>query len=98
MAAGERGWWTADVEGAGPGSRYGFSIDGGDVRPDPRSPSQPDGVDGLSEVVDHAAFAWTDGAWRGVPLPSAVVYELHVGTFTREGTFDGVVGKLPHLV
>ena len=98
MAAGERGWWTAEVDAARAGSRYGFSVDGGDVRPDPRSPSQPDGVDGLSEVVDHDAFAWTDSGWRGVPLPSAVIYELHVGTFTPEGTFDGVIAKLPHLV
>ena len=97
MVRGERGWWRTDVASAGAGSRYGFSVDGGDVRPDPRSPSQPDGVDGLSEVVDHASFPWTDGSWRGVPLASAVVYELHVGTFTPEGTFDGVIGKLPHL-
>jgi maltooligosyltrehalose trehalohydrolase len=98
MAAGERGWRWADVDGAAAGSRYGFSVDGGPVRPDPRSPSQPDGVDGRSEVVDHAAFAWTDDGWRGVPLAGAVVYELHVGTFTPEGTFDGVIAKLPHLV
>ncbi|HUP87657.1 MAG TPA: malto-oligosyltrehalose trehalohydrolase [Acidimicrobiales bacterium] len=94
MTQGERGWWSADADGR----RYGFSIDGGDTRPDPRSPSQPDGVDGLSAVVDHAAFGWTDSAWRGLPLASAVVYELHVGTFTPAGTFDGVVEKLPHLV
>ena len=98
MVRGERGWWSTDVDAARAGSRYGYSIDGGDVRPDPRSPSQPDGVDGLSEVVDHASFAWTDDRWRGVPLPSAVIYELHVGTFTLEGTFDGVIAKLPHLV
>ena len=98
MDPGDRGWWRADVAAAGAGSRYGFALDGGEVRPDPRSPSQPDGVDGLSEVVDHDAFAWTDGGWRGVPLPSAVIYELHVGTFTPEGTFDGAVDKLPHLV
>ena len=98
MTAADGGWWFAEVDGAGPGSRYGFSIDGGPVRPDPRSPSQPDGVDGRSEVVDHETFAWTDAAWRGVHLPSAVVYELHVGTFTPAGTFDGVIEKLPHLV
>jgi maltooligosyltrehalose trehalohydrolase len=98
MRAGDRGWWATDVDAARAGSRYGFSLDGGPVRPDPRSPSQPDGVDGRSEVVDHEAFRWTDGAWRGVHLPSAVVYELHVGTFTPEGTFDGVIRKLPHLV
>jgi maltooligosyltrehalose trehalohydrolase len=98
MQADQGGWWSAEVDGAGPGSRYGYSIDGGPVRPDPRSASQPDGVDGLSEVVDHAAFAWTDGGWRGIPLASAVVYELHVGTFTDGGTFDSAIEKLPHLV
>jgi maltooligosyltrehalose trehalohydrolase len=95
---GRDGWWSVDVEGAGPGTRYGYSLDGGPVRPDPRSPSQPDGVDGLSEVVDHAAFAWTDDGWRGMPLPSAVIYELHVGTFTEGGTFDAAIERLPHLV
>ena len=83
---------------AGAGSRYGFSIDGGPVRPDPRSPSQPDGVDGLSAVVDHRAFAWSDATWRGVALPGSVLYELHVGTFSAEGTFDGVIAHLDHLV
>ena len=92
------GWCEVEISGAGPGTRYGFSLDGGPVRPDPRSPSQLDGIDGLSEVVDHAAFAWTDGRWRGVPWAGAVVYELHVGTFTEVGTFDGVIEKLPHLL
>jgi maltooligosyltrehalose trehalohydrolase len=92
------GWWVVDVADAGAGTRYGFSLDGGPVRPDPRSPSQPEGIDGASEVVDHEAFAWTDGGWRGVPLASAVIYELHVGTFTDEGTFDAAIAKLPHLV
>ncbi|MFP5488283.1 MAG: malto-oligosyltrehalose trehalohydrolase, partial [Acidimicrobiia bacterium] len=98
MARGVDGWWSASVDSVGPGTRYGFSLDGGPVRPDPRSMSQPDGVDGWSEVVDHAAFGWTDAAWRGVPLPGAVLYELHVGTFTPEGTFDAAIGRLPHLV
>ena len=93
-----RGWHEGAVAGAGPGTRYAFSLDGGPVRPDPRSAFQPEGVDGPSEVVDHSAFVWTDGAWRGIPLPSAVVYELHVGTFTPEGTFDSMVEKIPHLV
>jgi maltooligosyltrehalose trehalohydrolase len=95
---GRPGWLAAEVADAGPGTRYGFSLDGGPVRPDPRSASQPDGVSGPSEVVDHGAFRWTDSSWRGVPLPSAVVYELHVGTFTDEGTFDSAIAKLPHLV
>jgi maltooligosyltrehalose trehalohydrolase len=92
------GWWEATVENAGPGHRYGYLLDRGTVRPDPRSASQPDGVYGLSELVDHNGFEWTDGSWRGLPLAGAVLYELHVGTFTKEGTFDAVVDKLPHLV
>ena len=92
------GWWTATIAGAGPGTRYRFSIDGGPGRPDPRSASQPEGIDGPSEVVDHATFAWTDTGWRGVPLASAIVYELHVGTFTPAGTFDAAIERLPYLV
>jgi maltooligosyltrehalose trehalohydrolase len=87
-----------EVADAGAGSRYVFSVDGGAFRPDPRSPFQPEGVDGPSEVVDHAAFPWTDLPWRGLPLPGAVLYEMHVGTFTRAGTFDAAVEKLDHLV
>ena len=98
MTPRDRGWWHADVERAGPGTRYGFSLDGGPTRPDPRSPFQPDGVDGWSCVVDHAAFDWTAERWRGVALPGAVLYELHVGTFTPAGTFDAAIDRLPHLV
>ena len=60
--------------------------------------SQPDGVDSASEVVDHAAFSWSDVRWRGVPLAGAVLYEMHVGTFTPAGTFDAAVERLDHLV
>ena len=77
---------------------YGFSLDGGPVRPDPRSHWQPQGVHAPSRVYDHGAFAWTDDRWRGVPLAGAVLYELHVGTFTAEGTFDAAIGRLDHLV
>ncbi len=77
------GWWARRVADAGPGSDYAFSLDGGPPRPDPRSPCQPDGVHGPSRVVDHDAFAWTDGGWRGLPLAGAVLYECHVGTFSR---------------
>src|SRR5688572_17897167 len=83
-----REWYEVEVEEAGPGTRYGFSLDGGPARPDPRSMSQPEGIDGPSEVVDHAAFEWTDQRWRGLPLESSVIYELHIGTFTEGGTFD----------
>ena len=98
MKQGERGWWElADVE-AEAGTRYGFALDGGEVRPDPRSPSQPDGVLGLSELVDHGAYAWNDVDWRGMQLTGAVLYELHPGTFSSDGTFDGIIEHLPHLV
>jgi maltooligosyltrehalose trehalohydrolase len=98
MVAADRGWFEADVPDVGPGTDYGYSLDGGPVRPDPRSPWQPTGVDGPSRTLDHAAFPWTDGGWRGVHLPSTVIYELHVGTFTPEGTFDAVIRRLDHLV
>jgi maltooligosyltrehalose trehalohydrolase len=92
------GWWQSPVDDAGPGTRYGFSLDGGPTRPDPRSLSQPDGIDGLSEVVDHGAYRWGDQGWRGLPLPGAVIYELHVGTFTPAGTFQAAIERLEHLV
>ncbi|MGH9063500.1 MAG: malto-oligosyltrehalose trehalohydrolase [Acidimicrobiales bacterium] len=92
------GWWAVQVTEAGPGTDYRFSVDGGEPRPDPRSSWQPGGVDGPSRVVDHSAFPWTDGGWRGIHLPSAVVYEGHVGTFSEEGTFAGMTQHLDHLV
>ena len=92
------GWWILRLDHAGPGTRYGFSLDGGPPRPDPRSAWQPDGTDGLSEVVDHTSFEWTDSGWRGVSLRGAVLYELHVGTFTPAGTFDAAIERIPHLV
>ncbi|MFN2587993.1 MAG: malto-oligosyltrehalose trehalohydrolase [Actinomycetota bacterium] len=92
-----RGWWRARVE-ARPGDDYGFSLDGGEPLPDPRSPWQPNGVHGLSRVLDQSSYDWGDAGWRGRPLASAVLYELHVGTFTPEGTFEAAVDKLDHLV
>ncbi|MGV9599628.1 malto-oligosyltrehalose trehalohydrolase [Streptosporangium sandarakinum] len=91
------GWWERAVEEAGPGTDYAYSLDGGPPRPDPRSPYQPYGPHGPSRLVDHAAFGWTDDRWRGTPLPGAVLYELHVGTFSPAGTFDGAIEHLPHL-
>ena len=98
MALGERGWWEAREPVPEHGLRYGYSLDGGDVRPDPRSPWQPDGVLGLSAVVDHGRHHWGDAGWKGREVAGAVIYELHVGTFSRSGTYDGVVEHLPHLV
>ncbi len=96
-AARADGWWELD-EPVNAGTDYAFSIDDGPPLPDPRSAWQPHGVHGPSRVVDFGAFPWSDQLWRGVPLPGAVIYELHVGTFTDEGTFDAAIGKLDHLV
>jgi maltooligosyltrehalose trehalohydrolase len=91
-----RGYHELVVEGVGPGARYFFQLDGGPDRPDPASRRQPEGVHGPSEVVD-GAFDWADQGWKGVPLGDYVMYELHVGTFSREGTFEAVIPHLEHL-
>jgi len=82
--------------GAG-GTQYLLAVDGAETYPDPCSRHQPFGVRGVSEVVDTAAFAWTDAGWTGVSLDDLVLYELHVGTFSADGTFDGVVPRLHAL-
>jgi maltooligosyltrehalose trehalohydrolase len=92
------GWWSATVPGSAADARYAFRLDGGDWLADPRSPRQPDGPAGLSKCYDQAAFDWTDAGWRGVPLAGAVLYEMHVGTFASEGTFDAAIERLDHLV
>ena len=85
------------LDHARPGDRYAYSLDGRDPLPDPASRFQPDGVHGWSEVVDPGAFAWTDASWGGLDPRRAVLYELHVGTFTLEGTFVSAAAKLPLL-
>ncbi len=97
MERGDFGYWRAD-RAADEGTAYRFSVDGGDPVPDPRSHHQTQGVHGPSAVVDHSAFRWTDDNWRGAPLSSAVIYEAHIGTFTPEGTFEGAIARLDHLV
>jgi maltooligosyltrehalose trehalohydrolase len=94
----ERGWWAGVVPGAGPGTDYRFVLDGEAPIPDPRSAWQPHGIHGPSRVVDHQAFPWTDAGWQAPPLAAGVVYELHVGTFSPKGTFDGAIEYLGHLV
>lgn len=91
------GWWRVGTPLAAPGADYMFSLDGGELLPDPRSTWQPEGAEGPSRVLDHGAFRWTDAAWRPGPLSSAVIYELHIGTFSPEGTFDGAAERLGHL-
>jgi maltooligosyltrehalose trehalohydrolase len=98
MEPSSRGWWQLRVEAAEPAADYAFSLDDGPPRPDPRSAFQPAGVDGPSRLVDHDVFAWTDGGWRGMSLSGAVLYELHIGTFSVAGTFDGAIEHLDHLV
>ncbi|MEO8333795.1 MAG: malto-oligosyltrehalose trehalohydrolase [bacterium] len=98
LAEGQRGVWEVAVPNVKAGDRYGYSIDGGAPLPDPVSRSQPEGVHGLSEVVDPSLFGWTDDHWRGVALQDFVIYELHIGTFTLEGTFEAAAAHLPELL
>ena len=91
------GWWTAPFE-LEPGTDYAFRVDGSPNRPDPRSALQPDGVHGPSRTVDPDTWRWTDQNWAGKDLRGSVIYELHVGTFTPEGTLDAAISRLGHLV
>ncbi|MEO8303896.1 MAG: malto-oligosyltrehalose trehalohydrolase [Betaproteobacteria bacterium] len=97
MSRGADGWHEAITSDAAAGSRYAFRIDGAAVVPDPASRSNPEDVDAPSKVVDPEAFDWQDGDWRGRRWDEAVIYELHVGTFTPEGSFAGVASRLDHL-
>jgi malto-oligosyltrehalose trehalohydrolase len=97
MQAASGGWFELVTDAAHAGSRYRYRIDGGLEVPDPASRCNPQGVHGPSQVCDPTEFAWADAAWRGRPWHEAVLYELHVGTFSPEGTFAGVETKLDHL-
>ncbi len=94
----DRGGWWRRAEPLPAGTDYRFILDGGEPLPDPRSPWQPAGVHGPSCAVDHAAFGWTDAAFRPPDLDTGVIYEMHVGTFTPGGTFEAAVERLPDLV
>ncbi|MEO9327625.1 malto-oligosyltrehalose trehalohydrolase [Gordonia aurantiaca] len=103
MSRRDGGWWQLDTapEGFDPTPadlRYGFSVDGSDVRPDPRSVRQPEGVHGLSALFTVDESVWTDSRWTGRDVRGAIVYELHLGTFTPDGTLDSAVARLDHLV
>lgn len=94
----EQGCWRLQVEDAGPGTDYGFKVNQEDaIFPDPRSLWQPHGVHGLSRVYDQDAFVWTDSGFQPQPLSSAVIYELHIGTFTPDGTLEAAIAKLDYL-
>ncbi len=94
----KRGWWSLTVDAAGCGDEYAFLIDDDKTPyPDPRSLRQAQGVHGPSMLYDHTKFEWHDQLWRGSPKAGSVIYELHIGTFSKEGTFDGAIGHLDYL-
>jgi maltooligosyltrehalose trehalohydrolase len=93
----ELGYWSAVVHNVAPGTAYVFRLGGGVERPDPASHYQPDGVHAPSRLVDHSRFEWGDKAWAGVSRDEMVIYELHVGTFTPEGTFAAAAARLEDL-
>ncbi len=97
MARADYGWWHAELA-LGDYRDYAFVLDGGEPLPDPRSPWQPRGIHGASRMADHKAFPWRDQRWQAGPLSAAIIYELHVGTFTTQGTFAAIIDKLDYLV
>jgi maltooligosyltrehalose trehalohydrolase len=98
MTRGRDGWWRATVDAA-PDARYGYLLDDDPkVLPDPRSPRQPAGVHDRSQLWEPAPQVWTDDGWSGRSVQGAVIYELHIGTFTPAGTFDSAIEKLDQLV
>jgi len=93
----EGGYFSGIVEEAGPGTRYRYRLDGGEAYPDPASRFQPEGPHGPSEVVDPSRYRWRDSTWKGVRLENQVIYEMHIGTFTPEGTWASAARELPEL-
>src|SRR5665213_2498049 len=96
MEAMERGYFFAEIDSIEPGALYRYRLNGDNEWPDPVSRFQPQGVHGPSEVISQQ-FPWNDSSWHGLPLRDYVIYELHVGTFTQEGTFDAVIPRLAAL-
>lgn len=97
MTRQDRGGWSAVGFPRKSGLEYGFIVDGEGPFPDPRSAWQPNGVHGLSRVVDYLAFAWTDSRWRPPPIASAIIYELYIGAFIPAGTFDAAIRRLDYM-
>jgi maltooligosyltrehalose trehalohydrolase len=93
----ESGYWSKTIFGVKPGTLYKYRLDGQKEHPDPASRSQPDGVHSWSRTVDQHAHQWKDENWKGLATAQMIIYELHVGTFTPEGTFEAVIDKLDHL-
>lgn len=94
----ERGYFSAVVDGVREGDHYLYLLGDGVERPDPASRFQPEGVHGPSQVVDPRSFSWTDGTWKGRQLHEYLLYELHVGTYTGEGTFEALIPMLDYLL
>src|SRR5688572_13710201 len=90
------GYFGGILEGLGPGTKYKYRLNGASEFPDPASRLQPDGVHGPSEIVS-GEFEWSDSAWKGIPLSDSIFYELHIGTFTHEGTFGAATQYLDYL-
>lgn len=97
MEKDEKGYWHITADGTPPGTRYLYRLPDGRERPDPASHFQPLGVHGPSQVVDHAIFAWNDREWPGIPISRMIIYELHVGVFTHQGTFEAIIPRLDEL-
>ncbi|MBN1521848.1 MAG: malto-oligosyltrehalose trehalohydrolase [Candidatus Aureabacteria bacterium] len=91
------GYWSGEVEDVSAGARYLYCINGQEERPDPASFFQPETVHGPSEIIDHGMFKWEDEDWLGIPLEEMVIYEIHTGTFTPEGTFEAAGRRLDDL-
>src|SRR5699024_402101 len=97
MDGDDEGRFAVHVPGVAAGARYLFCVDGQDGKPDPYSRFQPDGVHGASEIVDPAAYSWSDAGWPGLTAENQAIYELHVGTMTPEGTFRALIDQLKPL-
>jgi maltooligosyltrehalose trehalohydrolase len=97
MQKDEAGYWRAVVGNVSPGTLYYYQLNGKHERPDPTSFYQPNGVHGASQVIDHNVFFWEDSGWQGIRLSEMIMYELHTGTFTPEGTFDAIITRLDDL-
>jgi maltooligosyltrehalose trehalohydrolase len=97
MEQDERGYWKVTVEDIAPGTEYLYQLETETSRPDPASQFQPQGVHAPSQVIDHGTFNWNDADWAGIPLEELIIYELHVGTFTPEGTFAAIIPRLREL-
>ncbi len=98
MTQDEKGYWHAIAPNLPVGTRYRYQLNGQEAWPDPASSYQPEGVHGPSEVIDHRQFEWQNDDWQGVALTDYIIYELHIGTFTPEGTFAAAIARLPDLV